>query len=135
MAAIGDAVLIDSGPQGKHLHVIIWGPGPITWLASHDQMILVSVTTIYPRAPYDKACVLSGGEHQFIVHPSYVVYRQPRVDTPTHIDHMIASGLFVAQPAATSQLVRQMRQGFCDSKLADRRFKVLLNCPPPAPKV
>lgn len=132
MAAVGDAVLIDSGPQGKHLHVIIWGPIQVPWLASHDLMILVGITTMYQNAPHDPGCVLQGGEHPFISHPSYAFYRRLRTDTAAHVDAMVQQGLFVAHSPASSQLVKQLRIGLCASKLVDRRFKALVNCPPPA---
>ena len=128
MAVVGDAFLIDSGAH-KHLHVVIWGPGQVGWVANKDQMILASVTTIYPNIPHDPACVLQAGAHPFIKHASYVSYRHLRFDEPSHIDSMSAQGLFVAQATASKQLVQQVRAGLCNSRLADRRLKHLLGCP------
>lgn len=129
MAAVGDAMLIDSGPTGLHLHVIIWGPGDVEWLASKPQMILAGVTTIYTGVPHDTGCVLAAGEHEFISHDSYVHFRKLRVDEPAHIDAMVNAGQWKAKTGCSGALVKKMRAGLCASRMVDRRFKLLLDCP------
>jgi hypothetical protein len=130
MAALGDAMLIDSGPTGMHLHVVIWGPGPLAWLADGDQILLASVTTIYPGVPFDDACVLAPGEHEFIEHESWVYYRCVRVDTPEHVKHMVDQGLWPRRAACSAEILHRMRVGLCKSKRIDRRFKIAMQCAP-----
>jgi hypothetical protein len=128
MPAVADTMLIDSGPTGKHLHVVVWGPGQVNWLASLDQVILASVTTLYPNAPHDPACILAPGDHEFVTRDSWIYYRKLRVDTPQHVDHMIASGQWAAKAQCSAPLLQRIQNGLCQSRQVDRRFRVLLGC-------
>jgi hypothetical protein len=50
---------------GLHLFIQMTEP-----LGRDEKILLLSVSTIREGVPYDDACVLDVGEHEFIKHPS-----------------------------------------------------------------
>jgi hypothetical protein len=120
-------MLIPSGPTGYHLFIVIWA-GEITARASGNQLLLASICTVYEGVPHDEACELEAGDHDFIDHESYVRYRDLRCDTPDHVDQMLNTGVWLAQPRASNSLLRRMRAGICSSRLVSKLFQHLLGC-------
>lgn len=77
-------VLAQTGPC-KHLHVIC--NDPVYYPINDCYCILVvNISSVHQGVPYDATCVLDVGDHDFIKHPSYVVYAEAviwRVDNVT----------------------------------------------------
>lgn len=75
-------VLAPSGPT-NHLHVIC--NDPVYYPINDCYCILVvNISSVKPSVPHDPSCILQVGDHDFIKHPSYVVYAEAviwRVDT------------------------------------------------------
>ena len=70
-------ILIPYGPKAEngqnHLFVILTNP------CEEKKVLHVSVTTKYPKVFYDPACLLYKGDHECIIHDSYVYYRDCRI--------------------------------------------------------
>lgn len=122
-------MLVPSGPAGMHLFMLIVGPVVVQNYGQHEQMLMVSATTLRPELPHDNACVLNAGDHPFIQHPSYVTYRHARLDARAHIVEMVRSGVWVPHEPCSDDLAARVLYGMRVSRLAPREFKSLL--PPP----
>ena len=129
MAALNQAMLIPSGPAGHHLFFVISGPAPVAGYGASTQVILASICSVPNNVPYHTACVLQVGQHPFIQHPSYVSYRHLRIETEAHVDNMIATNVWIPQPACSNALLQQIVSQVCASRLTPREFKQLFNCP------
>jgi hypothetical protein len=130
VADIGDTFLILTGPR-PHLHIIVWGPGPIPVAGPGNQFILVSIATVVPL--HDPACELQKGEHKFVQHASYIYYRAPKIATESQIASMVQNGYWTPHLPASAQLVTKIRSGFCASATVAKRVQQLLGCPNPPP--
>ena len=75
-----------------HLHVVI------TNKCVDNSFLFVSITTIYPDKSHDSACVFSGGEHDFIEHPSYVDYSKAQMRFNDALQRCLDTGLFPSKP-------------------------------------
>lgn len=127
MPAIGDAILIPSGPQGHHLFIILNDPKPIPGYGTADHCVMVNVSTIDPALPHDGTCVLASGSHPFIVAHSYVYYKGVRVDRADHIDNCVTRGSFINRPPPFPlHIVTTVKQGLAVSPRVSRAFKTLL---------
>ncbi len=56
---------------------------------AQHQCLIINVTSIKPNRYYDPACVLEVGDHPFIQHPSYVLYRMAETPLASHIGKMV----------------------------------------------
>src|ERR1700754_369328 len=88
-AVPGATLLVPSGEK-KHLHVVVLGPVAVQDYGSAPQIALVSITTKYPGVPFDPACEVAAGEHDFVRHDSWVAYRHLRIDSEAHAHARIA---------------------------------------------
>lgn len=114
MVARGDTFLVPSGPgEYLHLHVICTGPRLIP-----DMRLLVPVSSIKEGAFHDPACVIEAGEHEFITKRSFVAYRHAQERSASKIDACLASGVFVAKPPMTADLLARILAGFAQSDFA-----------------
>lgn len=131
MPALGDTLMIPGWNGVPHMFVVVWGPGQIPQEATHDLVMMVCFDTIYPGIPHDASCVLQPGEHVFITDATYVSYRHLRCDVATHVDQMIAQGLWQAKTPVSATVLKRMRAGLCKSKAPKPRYKQAMGCPPP----
>lgn len=124
--ALGDCFLIPSGGK-HHLFTIVLGPEPLEGYGPNDQVVLVSVTTIKPDAPHDTACVLQAGDHPFITHDSYVLYRKPEIRTVQEVDKMIETMGWQPREACTPAVHARIVAGLRTSRLLPRYVKILFD--------
>lgn len=75
-----------------HLHVVV------TNECSESSFLFVPITTIYPGKYFDTACVFAGGEHDFIVHPSYVDYSRAQLRFSIALHRCLDTGSFPSKP-------------------------------------
>jgi hypothetical protein len=88
-----------------HLHVVLSE-------ADGDGFHLVaSITTIYPDMKYDNTCELQAGEHEFITHPSYVLYRHADTARGSHIEAMVNGGVYKEKSDCTDALLKKILAG------------------------
>lgn len=111
------ALLIPSGPGDRlHLHAILTNPCP------DGQHLLASVTSI-GKSFHDPACVLRAGDHPFIEHDSYVLYRRMlRVQSP-HLENCVNKGLFVEKDQFHPDVFQRICDGVAASRFAPRGMK------------
>lgn len=134
MPVIGDTMMIPGDNGIPHLNVVIWGPDIIESEASLPVVLLACFCTINPPPPpHDPACELHQGDHPFIQHGTYVLYRKIRCDDARHVDAMVASGAWPSGASASADVIKRMRKGLCDSKLAKSKYKDAMGCPPQTP--
>lgn len=84
-------LLIPSGPAGdlqrKHLFVCVTDP-----VGVGKDVLLVSVSSLIPRQPYDSTCRLYVGDHPFIRHDSYVAYARARIECADKLVEGVSHG-------------------------------------------
>jgi hypothetical protein len=110
--AAGSTLLIDSGPQGKHLHAVLLGPVRIEGYGNSPRFVLVGITTRYP-APrhFDPACVLNVGDHRFVERECFAAYRFARADPVEHIEKMVRSGTWREHDPCSAELLARLCAG------------------------
>ena len=109
-ATLGSALLIPSGPNNK-LHLYF----AITDCCVDDRHLLVSITSIPPNGHYDQTCLISAGEHDFIKHASYTLYRKPEIYSATKISRFVALNYFKVLPSASESLIDRISLGILES--------------------
>lgn len=124
----GNTLLVPSGPVGLHLFVMVLGPIVLPSYGTTPQLAMVSATSIRDGVPHDSACELMPGDHPFIQHPSYISYRNLRVDGCPHIENMVESSVWTAHQPCSVELLARIVAGVCKSKLTSREFKLLFGC-------
>lgn len=77
--------------------------------------LLVMVSSIKDGRPYEEACVLDVGDHDFITHPSYIVYRIASQTRAAHIGNMVDKGYYKSDIDARSELLERVFQGLLAS--------------------
>jgi hypothetical protein len=118
----GGTVLIPSGP-GFHLFVVLNNPTDFpTYLP--QSCVLVSFSTIR-AGPYDATRLVQAGAHPFIKDPSFVAYRQARMETAAILAERVDSGMYVAREPVTEQLRAELIAGLYESPLTPRYLKKL----------
>lgn len=107
-------LLITSGPSHdlsrKHLFVVLNDPP-----GAPHQVVLVGICSI-GTAPYDNTLTLDVGDHEFIRHPSYVDYRNTRLEFVSVIERRLAEGQFVSKLPVSDELFDRIVSGLRKSK-------------------
>ena len=123
----GACLLVPSGPaEYKHLFTIAVGPASLKSYGSQPHVIMVSVTSVKPDFPHDDACVIKAGEHPFVMHESYVYYREPRIETVAHVQAMVGKAVWQAKEPCDPELLTRIRTGLKTSTRVPRHIKMLL---------
>lgn len=117
-------LLIPSGPahdpDRKHLHIVLNDPFPDNTLT--PKVLVVSVTSIPSSNKYDASCTLFPGEHPFVVHDSYVVYRRIDLVDPALLESKVTAKQFVAKPLLDEKFFAYVVQGLMDSPYVEPRY-------------
>ncbi|MBF0136544.1 MAG: hypothetical protein H7833_20715 [Magnetococcus sp. DMHC-1] len=75
-------VLVPSGPRNdpekKHLFIVLTDPFDSGF--GKKYVLLVSVSSIKNKIPYDKTCILNPGDHSFIKRRSFIYYGRSRIE-------------------------------------------------------
>ncbi len=109
-------LLVPSGSK-NHLYVIV------TDSCAENRQLLVNVSTIYPETYYDNTCVIEAGEHPFIKHSSYIVYRQARIDRTEHLIKCVNGWVFRPSQPVSDDLLERISKGFLSSHHVSRLIK------------
>ncbi len=125
----GDCLLIDSGPTGKHLFVLILN-GKID---NQIQAILVPVCTVRDSARIDETCLLQEGDHPFIAHDSFIEYRNSRIERIDHLLKGVKERVFIPHQPASKELLSKIKSGLMISKQVKRHIKDILSAVDDAP--
>jgi hypothetical protein len=118
----GGTLLIPTGP-GYHLFVILNAPANFPTYAP-ESCVLVSFSTIR-SGPYDTTRRFPAGAHPFIKEPSFVAYRQARMDTRADLAGRVDSGMYIGREPVADALRLDLIAGLYFSPLTPRYLKKL----------
>ena len=104
----GGTLLVPSGAQGNHLHIILNDPKDFEGYPPQS-CISVSVCTIR-KGPYDDTRIINPGPntHPFIKEPSYVAYRHSRMDSALRLHELVRTMLFKPLGGITQNLLEEI---------------------------
>lgn len=109
-------LLIPSGPDGFHLHVIL------TDKCSDGMHLVGSISSVRRGRKHDPTCIVGPGEHRFVDHRSYVLYRRFDTIFASHITTCVDGWEFRKHDAVTEELYDRMCAGIEDSDFTARRI-------------
>jgi hypothetical protein len=121
----GTAFLFRATDGDKHLHVCLTEP----FDAPHEipqQILVVSVTTIYSIKGEDLTCQLNDGDHEFIKHPSYVAYSRARYITIAQLQKAENQRLASEQLSVSSAIYTKIRSGLFASPRTSKCYRNFL---------
>lgn len=95
--------------DNPHLFVVLNDP------CKDGYCLLVMVSSIKNDRPYDGACLLNQGEHEFIAHPSYVVYRLANLARAIHISNMVDKKYYIEKPDIEEEIYERVITGLIAS--------------------
>jgi hypothetical protein len=125
LVARAGTLLIPSGPTGnanlRHLHIVCTEP------CSKGQQLLVSVTT-WTNSLCDDACILDVGDHPFIRHKSWVMYRKARLELADDLDNGVAIGVLVPHQPVADAVFERIVAGICASRSSPYKIKQYFGC-------
>jgi len=84
--------------------------------------LLVNCSSVKPDKPHDNACYIEQGEHEFIKHRSYIVYKQARIETLEKIERGISTGRFIKKEIINDELYKRILKGAFTSSHIERRY-------------
>ena len=73
--------------------------------------LLTMVTSIKSNRPHDGSCILKVGDHNFVRHPSYALFRLAQLSPARHIENMVAKNFYLAMADVTPALYHKFRSG------------------------
>lgn len=99
-----DCLLIPFG-HTPHLFVVMNDP------CDNKNCLLVMLSSIRIGRRHDLACVLDVGDHQFIRHASYIVYRTAECTMASHISNMVEADYFVLSTQVSIDTYNKIANG------------------------
>lgn len=124
-AHAGATLLMPSGPQGDHLHIVLNDPKLFPGYGANPCLVLVNVSTVRDGAECDATCILEAGCHPFVKQESFIVYRSARIEPLAHVARLVKQGFFKPHPAVDAALLARIRTGLRSSAFTKREFKGL----------
>jgi hypothetical protein len=125
--ARGSSLLIPSGPDAKkHLFALMLNPVVVDGYGSKPMVLMACVTSVQAHLKHDDACLLSAGEHPFVVHDSYVDYRFTRLEVAETVATGVAMGTFIQKEDCSPELLKKIVTGALNSRRISREHKQIL---------
>jgi len=115
----GECLLIDSGPIGKHLFVLVLEKK----INNKLQVLSVPVCTVRDVARVDDSCVVQPGEHSFVKNESFVEYKYSRIDPADHLLERVKEKTFIPNDPVSLDLLNRIKDGLIKSKQVPRYIK------------
>lgn len=119
----GECLLIDSGPTGKHLFILVLEAKS----GNQHQVLSVPVCTVREYARIDDACLIQEGEHSFVNSESFIEFRNARLDSVSHLLERVRERTFLPHDPASPELIRKIKDGLANSRYVKRYIKDLLD--------
>lgn len=113
-------LLIPSGPS-NHLFVILTDENP------DGEHLLVSITSIPDIGHYDATCLLSAGDHPFIKHDSYVLYRKCEVQRASRISRLVDRKFYIPRDDMSEEVTNKILEGVIESDFTPNFCKSFLS--------
>lgn len=88
-----------------HLFVVLSDP------CSDGMCLLVMLTSIKPKRVYDPSCILTPGDHPFVAHGTYALFRMAEEARAQHIANMVAKRLYVVKEDASDAMLFALCEG------------------------
>lgn len=95
-------------------------------------MVAIVPISTYTNDLCDQTCVVVVGEHAFVRHKSYVLYRKARTIGCDEVSRGIEGGTFKTHDDMNAQTFLRIRNGICKSIATSPTIKKYMGCPPPA---
>lgn len=115
----GATLLIPSGPEHDpdrmHLFVVLTNPFDDRG-DGVQRVLLVSLSTVHDHKNHDPACVLEAGEHRFVKHESFVVYRKARIEEANKLTEGVRKNIFQPNERVNDEILLKIRQGLESSE-------------------
>ena len=115
-----DTLMIPSGAAGDHLFFIT------TDACAAGKHLLVNVTSIKLDRHVDDTCIIKAGEHRFVTHDSYILYRGAIIDDGVRLGRMVDGWVYRKGDAASDELTTRILAGFADSPFTPRHVTAYL---------
>lgn len=112
-------MLIPSGPS-NHLFVVL------TDISSTEDHLLASITSVPDVGHYDATCLLSSGDHPFIRHDSYVLYRKAEVQRASRIIRLVDKKFYVPREDMSEEITTRILHGLIASDFTPNFCKIFL---------
>ena len=106
----------------KHLFFLLTDPCFDGELNQENAILLVNCSSVKPDKPHDNACYIEQGEHEFIKHRSYIVYKQARIETLEKIERGISTGRFIKKEIINGELYKRILKGAFTSLHIERGY-------------
>lgn len=97
-----------------HLFAILNDP------CSNRLCLVVMITTIYEDRHYDPACLLNAGDHPFVRHPSYLLYRAADTLRASQIVSLIDQKYYIPKEDFDAAVFRRIADGLFASEETKR---------------
>jgi hypothetical protein len=104
------SALLCPTPEDYHLTAVLNDP------CADDLCLLVTITSIVPGRFHDPACVLDRGDHSFLRHPSFVLYRLAATVRAQHICNLVAKKYYLEKDEFPEQVFDRILGGVYISK-------------------
>jgi hypothetical protein len=88
-----------------HMFVVMNDPD------SDGMCLLTMVTSIKSNRSHDASCILQAGDHSFVRHPSYALFRMAQLSPARHMANMVAKNFYSAMADVTPALYQRIRSG------------------------
>lgn len=111
-----------SSDELKHLFFILTDPCIDYEYNRSDMLLLVNCSSINPDRPYDETCVLSVGEHPFIIRESYIYYKEMRIESLFSIEKGISEKRFIKKEIINNELYQRILEGAFKSRMTERKY-------------
>lgn len=95
--------------DAPHLFVVLNDP------CKDENCLIVMISSIKENRKHDDTCVLNKGDHEFIVKPSYVVYRLAETALASHISNMVAKRFYTIKQDCSETLYDKIVDGLTAS--------------------
>lgn len=118
-------VLIPSGtaldPQKYHLFVVC------SDACEEGKHLLVPIAT-WINNFCDDTCRLIAGEHRFVKHPSYILYRKARIEAGADLVKGVEDKVLSPDDSMNGQTFLRIANGVCRSPQTPRKIKAYAGC-------
>ncbi len=108
-------------PELCHLHIVCTDP------CSKGRQLIVSVSS-WRNDLCDSTCILDQGDHSWLTHKSWVVYRAAKIEDAGTLDNGVQKNIFVEKDAIDGDVLDRILNGVCGSPHSKRVIKKYLGC-------
>lgn len=79
------------------------------------QCLVIMLTTVHRGRYFDQTCIVNAGEHPFVQHESYLLYRKAETPRAQHVRNMLSKGYFRPKDDFSTALFDRIALGIYDS--------------------